>query len=355
MGEYLANAINELKGSHSGPEAGRVFHEFASFCDQQLQNPGNIEDFQRALKLRQNKEAEVREFEKLMDSATGSKLDNLTNYRNRARTWLALDDAEFSRLKLNRDAFLERSISNYLHCLAACDDYDHDAVRFCALWLEHSGDATVNRAAELPLGQVPSRKFVPLMNQLSSRLLEKPGDMFQSLLFPLILRICMDHPHHGLYQILALTRARPKDNVSVARQNSATRIAAALKSNPTSKPLFSYIYAATNTYIKLATQKVEKKKDGFKPLLKSVLPRDLYAKFAADIPSWRIPPPTMHIDVKLDKNYTKLPVILKFDPEITIASGISAPKIVTCLASDGRNFKMLVSHHCNGCPHIFSD
>ncbi|CAZ83818.1 unnamed protein product [Tuber melanosporum] len=340
MSNYLVFAIDELKENYSGSEAGRVFHEFASFCDQQLQNSGNIEDYQRALKLRQNKEAEVRELEKLMKSAAGGKLEQLTLYRHKAKTWLNLDDAEFNRLRLDREAFLERSISNYLRALAACDDYDHDAVRFCALWLEHSGDAKVNKAAEAPLGQVASRKFVPLMNQLSSRLLESPEDIFQSLLFPLILRICMDHPHHGHYQILALTRAKPKDNISQSRQASAAKIATKLKAHPSSKPLFSHIIQATTSYIKLATQKIERK-PGIKPVLRSVLTRDIYSKFSVDIPNWKIPPPTMQIDVRADKDYSGLPVIAKFHPEITIASGISAPKIVTCLASDGRTFKML--------------
>src|SRR5207302_3992704 len=123
------------------------------------------------------------------------------------------------------------------------------AVRFCALWLEHSGNVKVNEAAQAPLGQVASRKFVPLMNQLSSRLLENPEDIFQSLLFPLILRICMDHPHHGHYQILALTRAKPKDNISQARQASAAKIATRLKADPSSKSLFNHIIQATTTYI----------------------------------------------------------------------------------------------------------
>lgn len=341
MSAYLGPAIDELRGNFTGLEAGRVFHEFASFCDQQLQNPGNIEDYQRALKLRQNKEAEVRELETLIKATTsGAKLDNLKVFRQKAKTWLNLDDAEFNKLKENREAFLERSIGNYLRCLAACDGYDNDAVRFCALWLEHSSDSKVNMAASQPLAQVPSRKFVPLMNQLSSRLLDVTDD-FQTLLFPLIARICTDHPHHGTYQILALSRARPKDTVSEKRQASALKIVDKLKNDETSHAMFQRLYTATSSYIKLAIHKIEKTKTN-KYALKT-LPRDLYGKFNSDIPSYRIPPPTMQISVRDDCDYSNLAVLERFHPEFSIASGISAPKILTCRASDGINFKMLVS------------
>lgn len=341
MSTYLVPAINELRGKFSGSEAGRVFHEFASFCDQQLQNPGNIEDYQRALKLRKNKEAEVRELEMLMKSTSnGQKLEPLKRDTHKARSWLNLDDAEFNKLKENREAFLERSIENYLRCLAACDDYDNDAVRFCALWLEHSDDLKVNMAASQPLAQVPSRKFVPLMNQLSSRLLDVQ-DEFQTLLFPLIARICMDHPHHGIYQILALSKARPKDTVSAKRQASALKIVDQLKGNERSRSIFRRLSEATSAYIKLAIHKMDKTKSN-KYALK-FLPGGIYGKFHAEIPHNKIPPPTMQIDVRNDCDYRGLPVLEKFDPEFTIASGMSAPKVLSCRASDGRNFKMLVS------------
>lgn len=340
MSTYLVPAIDELGGGFSGSEAGRVFHEFASFCDQQLQNPGNIEDYQRALKLRQNKEIEVRELETLIKkSKNGPKLEILKRDTQKARSWLNLDDAEFNKLKENREAFLERSIEHYLRCLAACDDYDNDAVRFCALWLEHSDDVKVNMAASRPLAQVPSRKFVPLMNQLSSRLLDVP-DEFQTLLFPLIARICIDHPHHGTYQILALSKVHPTDPVSTKRQASALKIVGQLKGNERSRIMFQKLSNATSSYIRLAVHKMEKPK---LPKYSLTVLAALYQKFHREIPNQKIPPPTMQIDVRNDCDYQGLPVIEKFEPEFTIASGMSAPKVLSCRASDGRNFKMLVS------------
>ncbi|KAI5846484.1 hypothetical protein DFP73DRAFT_546051 [Morchella snyderi] len=338
MSTYLGPAIQELEGNISGREAGRVFHEFASFCDQQLQNPGNIEDFQRALKLRQNKEAEVKELKKLLrkspaGTSMSKKLERMTFS---ARLWLSLDDKELKKLQENRDAFLEKSIGNYLLCLAACDDYDNDAVRFCALWLEHSSDAKVNNAAKEPLTRVPSRKFVPLMNQLSSRLLDVQ-DNFQKLLFPLIARICKDHPHHGTYQILALGRS-PKGPGSEKRDAAAVKLISKLRLEAGTKEIFGKLFNSTNAYICLAQHKLEKQL-GKLPFRN--LGRELTSKFMGVLPSLGVPPPTMQITIRADCNYTDLAVIEKFEPEFTMASGLSAPKIISCRASDGVRYKML--------------
>jgi ataxia telangiectasia mutated family protein len=342
MSQYLEKAIAELGRDDAGSEAGRVFHEFANFCDQQLQNPNNIEDYERALKLRQDKEAEVRELEKLI-KAGGANKDSLNRECHKAKSWLALDDAEYARLKENREAFLEKSVLNYLRCLAACDDYDGDAVRFSSLWLANSADDKINAAASI-LRKVASRKFVSLMNQLSSRLLNTT-DEFQRLLLGLIFKICQDHPYHGIYQILALSKTRTKDNVSILRQAAAVRVTTNLQQSKKSEHVVSALETTTRAYERLAHAKVEKKtqpRGGF--TLKFVLKdnRERANKYERDIPSFRIPPPTMHIEVRADCDYSKLPVITRYDQGVSLASGLSVPKIIKCEASDGTVFKQLV-------------
>lgn len=58
MSKYLAPAINELKNT-TGKVAGQVYHQFASFCYDQLQNQENIDDLGRAGKVRSRRQAEV--------------------------------------------------------------------------------------------------------------------------------------------------------------------------------------------------------------------------------------------------------------------------------------------------------
>jgi len=48
---YLKPALEELKGKREGSEASQVFHQFALFCDQQLQDPDSLEDLEPSKSL----------------------------------------------------------------------------------------------------------------------------------------------------------------------------------------------------------------------------------------------------------------------------------------------------------------
>ena len=58
MKKYLMPAIGELK-EKSGRVAGRVYHQFANFCYEQLQNQDNTDELNRAMKIKTRREAEV--------------------------------------------------------------------------------------------------------------------------------------------------------------------------------------------------------------------------------------------------------------------------------------------------------
>ena len=288
MAEYLEAAITQLQREKSKPQvAGRVFHEFAVFCDRQLNNQSNIEDLERAAKLREKKQAELTEAEKQIQNTPkqGQIYKSLANFKSKAEKWLRLDDIEYSRLRENHEAFLEKSIGNYLRCLEICDEYDRDAIRFCSLWLQYSKIEKANHAAAIFLNKVESRKFIPLMNQLSSRLMNQDDD-FQGLLMPLILRICRDHPYHGLYQILSITRGKSKDSSSQSRAIMASRIAIALKQEDNfSGKTMNHLYQAIGVYIRVATYKMHKNCPK-RLAIRRAFPndRDLHGKLEKEIP-----------------------------------------------------------------------
>ncbi|KAJ5177687.1 uncharacterized protein N7500_000386 [Penicillium coprophilum] len=337
--EYLYPAVKELKGSSDGEEAGRVYHGFATFCDQQLLNPDGLEDFKRVEQLRNRKEKEVLGLEDMMKNATGKEREYLKNYRAKAKQWFDLDDREYQRLLRSREAFLQQCLENYLLSLRESDAYNSDALRFCALWLDKSDSETANSAVSRYLNEVPSRKFAPLMNQLSSRLLDVADD-FQALLTQLVFRICVEHPFHGMYQIFASSKSKGgKDQSSHSRFRAANQLVDRLKNDSRIGQTWIAVHNVNISYVRFAIDKPDSKyRSGAKVPLKTLTTGQ---RLGQDVITYKLPPPTMKIDLRADCNYSNVPTVAKFHPEFTIASGVSAPKIVTAVTSNGVRYKQL--------------
>src|SRR2546423_13218213 len=125
---YLDRAIKELR-THTGPEAGDVFHEFAVFCDGQLQDPEALEELTRSKKVRDHRKAELDAYEKAVKSSKSKdeKSRNQHLYR-RCKSWFEIENREFERLAAARENFVFLSLQNYLRCLHACDDHDTDVL-----------------------------------------------------------------------------------------------------------------------------------------------------------------------------------------------------------------------------------
>ncbi len=330
-----------MHGKTDGNEAGQVFHEFAYFCDQQLQNSDNLEDFQRIQKLRQRKESEVCELERMLKSSGSEGKDNLRVHRTRAKQWFDLDDREYQRLRDSRESFLRQSLENYLMCLQACETFNNDVLRFCALWLEQSESEIASSAVSKHLTKVASRKFAPLMNQLSSRLLDVE-DGFQSLLFSLVLRVCMDHPYHGMYQIFAGSKTKGgRDELALSRHAAAGKIVSRLKTDKQAQAIWVAVNNSNVCFVKFAIERLDERK--YKPGTKVPLRKVPHGQpLEHDVPSQKVPPPTLRLALRADCNYTDVPVIARFHPDMTIASGVSAPKILVAVGTDGLKYKQLV-------------
>ncbi len=192
--KYLEKALRELEGKNLGKEAGQVFHQFAVFCDEQLQNPDGLEDLARLKSLKRGKSDEVAQLKGLIATAKDSQTKTrYTSHLSKAKQWLDLDQQELRRVEQTRNEFVRLSVENYLLSLIASDEHNNDALRFTALWFERSDEEITNDAVRNNLAGVPTRKFAPLMNQLTSRLQDN-STQFQELLLTLVYAICADHP-----------------------------------------------------------------------------------------------------------------------------------------------------------------
>ena len=344
IAQCLVPAIKELHGRSQGSEAGRVFHDFAAFCDLQLQNPDDKEDFHRIETIRDRKEKEIMELQRMIKEADEKARAQLEQHQTSARKWFKLDDEEYRRLQSARENLIQQSLENYLLSLRACDDYKNDVLRFCALWLDQSESKQANTAVGKHISEVASRKFAPLMSQLASRLLDEEVD-FQLLLSKLLLRICCDHPYHGMYQVFvsSKTRGAKNDEIAASRNAAATKLSKRLIDQPSVSKIWIAIHNSSIAFVHFAQERLEEKKHkaGAKVSLQELKTGPKLVQ-AVGQSSTKIPPPTMRIPLRTDCNYSSIPTFSKFEPLFSIAGGISAPKIITIIDSEGQRYKMLL-------------
>ncbi|KAH7063591.1 hypothetical protein B0J12DRAFT_643289 [Macrophomina phaseolina] len=340
MKQYMEPAIRELKSNRKGELAGQAYHAFASFCDQQLQSPDLIEDENRMRLLAERREADAVEYDRL---AATNKAKNARDYyrqqARKARKWFNMDMQEAQKLGDSRVAFLRQSLENYLLALQACDEYDNDVFRMCSLWLEYSGLPLANNAVSKYIQPVPSGKFVVLMNQLSSRLQDESSD-FQQILSALVFRICKDHPYHGMNHIYAgSNNDKLKDETAKSRNAAAKSIGRQLKADKASHDIWDRITKANTVYNDLA---MFVDQSMFKMGKDYEMRRYPYSKkLIATIPDLKVPPITMDIPVNNSGDYRNVPKVSGFKPTMGIANGLSQPKTVTAIATNGRLYKQL--------------
>lgn len=343
MSKYLEKAQTELQGVQDGPAAAKVFHEFASHCHRQLENPEVDEELRRVARFIQRRKAEVKELERLIRNRSDEKaLRKAKSDYGKAMKWLRIDETEYVRIRESQEILLDQSLGNYLSALAASEDYETDSLRFLALWLGHADSSQANETVANYIAQVPSKRFVSSMNQLASRM-QNEDSPFQRTLSHLIFRICRDHPYHGMNHIFAGSRTSGgKDQTAISRNAAATNLAKQLASDQDTVSIWNSIVEANQIYIALAAfneRDDQRIKPGASIRLKTT---SIGREVEAMIPRLRVPPITMHIKLRSDSDYADVPKVEGFRTEMSIAGGLSAPKVVTARASNGKSFKQLV-------------
>ena len=336
---YLGAAQKELKDKALGSEAGRVYHELATYCHSQLANAELANEFKRLQKFVTKRTNEVDELESIVKSKAPEEQRLRAKYeRGKAKKWLEMDGKELKRLSDSRDKYMRQSLENYTLALSASNEHDTDVLRFVALWLEYAADDTANETASNGLNNVPVYKLAPLMNQLASRL-QQEDSPFQQTMSRLVEQICVEHPYHGMYHIYAgCTTKGGNDPSAISRNAAAQHIASRLAKHPKQDETWKCIRQANDLYCSLASYKTDSLKSGHEYQLQ---------KFSAsknverNIPDLKVPPLTLAVPLRTDRDYSGVPVVTKFRPNMSIANGLSAPKILTAVASDGSQCKQL--------------
>jgi hypothetical protein len=267
---------------------------------------------------------------------------------------IALDDNEKQQYKDNLNSYLLSAIKSICVVLKVSSHPDLEFVlQLTNLWLSNCDKEEVNKLLLEEFEFVPSFKFVPVIYQLFSRLGDTSNtSVFQETLGKLLVRICRDHPHHSLLTLFALANATKvdltgmKSNLSQGRCSAAERMIDKLKSLD---GIASEVFATESllgAYITLAMtstdhlQKANKtKRIGFKELTGDS------QRFDRSVSGQAVKPAviTRSAAINVDCNYKDIVRVASFASTFSITdSGISRPKIVECLGSDGCWYKQLV-------------
>lgn len=340
LDNYLQQAIAHLPASAKGREAGKVYHAFATFCDQQLQHPANLDEYNRLATMRQRKYEEVKGYHALAKSSKKSDEKKAAqSMQAKAEQWYRIDDEEFQKLSASRDAFAQQSLQNYMLALQASDEHDISVLRFFSLWLENDESKKANKIVNEHLCAVPSWKFILLLNQLTSRLQDVRTD-FQHALRDLMIRMCLEHPYHCIHHIYASTRKpNSRDEAGQSRYNAAAAVRNhILNTGPVPKrEVLQRLLNADSLYRMLAEEQLTDKKPG-KRALKNI---PNASQVQRKVPDLRLPPVTLNVPVRPDGDYSKVPIVTNFGPTVNIMSGLSTPKVLTAIASNGQQYKQL--------------
>ena len=301
------------------------------------------------------------------------KLERLINTREKEHE---MDGREFKLHDAAYISHLEAAIVHYQHCLASTSQ-QHDTFalyRFCALWFNHDRYTPMSEQKKISnrkLATLPTYRFIPLIYQIASRLLpyassraalsSSPGGSaisevereWRRSVTALLLKLCLDHPHHCLAPIFALSSGsqieRVQGSFHAAFESNKERIDAAralikllrsAKRGEDGRSILPVIEAQEKlygAYVELGNRRY-KREDRQVQLKDTQLDKLTRAELS------RVAVPTLSLPVQPNCDYSHhLISPLRFEPTFHFAnSGINKPLILEMLCSDGSRHKQLL-------------
>jgi serine-protein kinase ATM len=288
----------------------------------------------------------------------------INNLRQTKKMVNRLQD-EIEKLEEELGPYATLAIQSYGEALSMFDKSSNEhwtshVFRMISIWFSaHMLVPDVNIAIADLFDKIPSYLFLPLTNQLLSRLCPPTLsnlDLFQNILYKLISVLCKHHPYHCLPQLLSLIH-RSDDSLSEnphdARTDVARHILSLLRhgANANELNLYSTYEALADAYHQLAmappTEKHKKQRRGIP--LKDFMKRNDFRKIlrtSSCVPCVLTRPPTIvenhdYGGFKIDPPGTEL--LKEIHPECCLTqSGLTRPKIIICVGSKGTLFKQLV-------------
>ncbi|KAL0491579.1 hypothetical protein AKO1_010303 [Acrasis kona] len=358
-------------------DAFKSYYTLAKYMDSLLQSATRklkSEEYTRSEKLLQQNQDLMAEYKSHLSKLKSSKSQTVSNNLQRNIDTLQRNINE----QKNANQELITSIKEYLkstmkyYALTACAGDDHDLhviFRIVSLWFNHKDNKEVNylfhnavfgdsksppsSSTSLQSNLIPSRKFIPLIYQIASRLSTiKSNSKFEIVVQKVVKLICSQHAHHSLYQVLALKNGANIDQNTVKQRgknghhaidqdkiNAATNIIQELKAIEAIKQVVEQSELLVDAYIQLANLHLDAKQ--YRSHTDKIQLNNKMAICKISNLN-KIIVPTLEISHLHQHSSSSYPTISKFDSGFRLAGGVNLPKIISCIGSDGRENRQLV-------------
>ncbi len=279
-------------------------------------------------------------------------ISNTDRYLNKLKKLNDVAQQDLAEFEANIAAFLEAAVLHYCRSLLSGDDFDKTSVyRLISLWFAHSLVDVANPEAagnskRLPinslLASIPSRKFVPLVRQIGSRLAKPRREIseneriFRTDVNNLFFKMATEHTEEVFFPFFTLTSSS-SDSVPLDANTSLSNVDRTEVANEmftklkAMKPLVLILEKLVQAYISVG--KIPKDKDSDK---NETIAIDKTALGEANLPAsvlQQLSIPTCRGGIKFSK----------FEKQISWAStGISRPKFISIEGSDGNIYKQVL-------------
>ncbi|CUS21518.1 LAQU0S03e04412g1_1 [Lachancea quebecensis] len=346
--EYIADSSSEMAAVSDFNDRADVFYRFGEFCYQQVKRLSADKTIDERRRRSVKGSEELSSLLEIIKDASVPDQDRLEakKHYNKLKVQLAQDQDILSNLSKEFKLFTWKSLHFYLSTLVySCQKDDVVLDKFCGLWFQYAEDGELNSKLYQEISSIPSFKFLPWVNQMTSRL-SIESSPFQRTLQLTLKRVMFKLPNETLYPLISLRlykRLQSAGDPSIsARVKAVEKLFAELEKYDNGQFLTDYldpIQEFCENCVDLACMKLSK---SCRQLNLENLKSGNYWIRGIRKKGVSLPVKPVRITSSADGRKTR-PTITHMDPIVEVsASGLSLPKIATFYLSDGTSHKVLL-------------
>ncbi|SCW00095.1 LAFE_0B09340g1_1 [Lachancea fermentati] len=345
---YIASSQSEIFEVEDYRERSSIFYRFGDFCYEQVRLLGNNLEMEERQKRFKKGSEELQVLYDIVHDLKSSERERkeARKHYNRLKLQVEQDKEIVNNLSKQLSLFIWNSLHFYLNAMVYSNEKDDDVLdKFCGLWFQYSFNEDVNSRLYQEIGSIPSFKFLPWINQMTSRL-GMENTSFQKTLQLTLKRVLFKLPYESLYSLISLKLHKRFDSAKDPSVSTRVRTAEKLL-----RELENYDNGKYNTeFVTPIEEFCDKCVD-----LASLLPPKRASKIDLEnlkignywlrqLGSKNLLLPTMSYTITCSADGRKpRPMITRVEETVEISpSGLSLPKIVTFLLSDGTRHKVLM-------------